>query len=147
MRRALLVTVVLGGVLAPGRADAVGLELGLNGGYWFRKSPQFGVTFGAGEHLGKNVSVNVRAGLLINTYFSGAASELGVPVDAVLRFHIQRMYIEAVGGPWFLFGPLDFLRAHFAIGFGAYLRSFSFGIEAGWLQNEALLLARFGFHL
>ena len=120
------------------------LGLGLGGGYWFERSPQFDFHLSAREHLGKNISAGLRVGVVLNTSYSAT---VGVPLDLMLRFHLSRLYIDAFGGPAFLFGATDFLRGKAGIGFGLLAQNFSVGVEAGWLQPSAFLLLRLGFTL
>ncbi len=144
LKRPVVLAALLFGLLLPSSAQAVGVDLGLTGGYWFNNSPHFAFDLGVRQPLGQQVSLGLRVGLLFHT---SRGPGIGVPLDAVLRVNVQRLYIEGFGGPWFLFGQSNFLRAHVGIGFGLRLRSFSFGVEGGYLQDAALLLARFGFHI
>ena len=64
----------------------------------------------------------------------------------LLRFRIKRIFLEPLGGPWFVLGRPDFLRAHAGMAIGVLFGAFELSVEAGWLQPSALLLGRFSFH-
>lgn len=120
---------------------SVGVDLG--GGYWFQDTAQFDLHLRVEFSLGKVVSLGLRPGLLLNVRPN---VEVGLPVDAYLRFKVSRLYFDVLGGLVVLFGnPLP-LRAHVAGGMGVFVvRGFSIGLEAGWLQDGAQILARFAF--
>ncbi len=142
--RKLALAMVLGTVLfVPARAHAVTLGFDLGGGYWFQDTAQFDFHFRVQFALGKYVSVGVRPGLLLNVR---PGVEVGLPVDAYFRFHVSRLYFDVLGGLAVLFGnPLP-LRAHVAGGMGVNIaKGFALGVEAGWLQDGAQILARFSF--
>ncbi len=143
-RSPLLLALILSTIcLAPTTARAVSLGVDLGGGYWFEGAAQFDLHFRVQFALGRVVSIGVRPGVLLNVR---PEVELGVPVDAYLRFHVSRLYFDLLGGLAILFGnPLP-LRAHAAVGMGVFVASgFAIGLEAGWLQNAAQLLVRFSF--
>ncbi len=143
MRNFALTFVLMLAVLAPSRAEAVTLGLDLGGGYWFENAAQFDFHFKVQFALGKVVSIGFRPGILLNVR---PAVEVGVPVDAYLRFHVSRLYFDLMGGLAILFGNPQFLRAHAAVGMGVFFgKGFSIGFEGGYLQNAAQLLARFSF--
>jgi hypothetical protein len=124
-------------------ARAVSLGVDLGGGYWFEGAPQFDLHFRLQFALGRVVSIGVRPGVLLNVR---PAVELGVPVDVYFRFHVSRLYFDVLGGLAILFGNTYPLRAHAAVGMGFVVcPGFSLGLEAGYLQNSAQLLARFAF--
>lgn len=93
--------------------------------------------------LGKVVALGLRPGLLLNVRPN---VEVGLPVDAYIRFKVSRLYFDVLGGLAVLFGNSLPLRAHVAGGMGVFVvRGFSIGVEAGWLQDGAQILARFAF--
>lgn len=125
-------------------AARVNVGIGLGGGYWFANTGQFDVNLRVGIPIAQHFSIAFRPGIAFNLN----SGNLGVamPLDAAFRFHISRTYFELLGGLWILFGnPLP-LRGHIAGGLGVFLgRGFSIGLEAGWLQDGAQILARFAF--
>lgn len=140
MRR-LVLSVVL---LAAGSASAMGGSIEGAAGYWFEGAPQFQLTLAAHQALGKYVRIGVRSGVALN--LPGGAPTVGIPVDVGLRIRFQRVFLEPLGGLWFLLGRSDFLRAHAGIAVGFIFGPFDLSLEASWLQPSALLLARFSFH-
>lgn len=151
MRRFALVCAVACAALVPGTSEAkkaaasspVSVGINLGGGYWFLNTAQFDLHLRVEFSLGKVVSLGLRPGLLLNVR---PAVEVGLPVDAYIRFKVSRLYFDVLGGIAVLFGnPLP-LRAHVAGGMGVFVvRGFSIGLEAGWLQDGAQILARFAF--
>jgi hypothetical protein len=129
---------------APARADRVSIGLDLGGGYWFEDAAQFDFHFKVQLRLGEVVSIGLRPGILLNVR---PGVEVGVPVDAYVRFHVSRLYFDLLGGLAILFGNPQFLRAHAAAGIGVTVyKGLAIGFEGGWLQNAAQLLARVSFH-
>lgn len=138
--KAVVLAVVL---LLPGAAHAVSVGIDLGGGWWFENRGQLDFHVRVDQKLGKYVSVGIRPGVLLN--FNGPV-EVGVPVDAIFRFHIPHVYFDVMGGLAVLFGNSAPLRAHVAAGFGVpFAKHWAVGFEAGWLQNGAQLLVRFSF--
>lgn len=120
---------------------AAGIDLG--GGYWFYNTAQFDFHVRIELKLHRVVGIGLRPGLLLNVR---PAVEVGLPVDAFVRFHVSRVYFDVLGGLAILFGNTLPLRAHVAGGIGVFVyRGFSIGVEAGWLQDGAQLLARAAF--
>lgn len=128
---------------APARADRVSVGMDLGGGYWFENAAQFDLHFKVQLNLGEVVSLGFRPGILLNVR---PAVEVGVPLDAYLRFRVSRVYFDLLGGLGILFGnPLP-LRAHVAAGMGVFVyKGLALGVEGGWLQNGAQLLGRISF--
>lgn len=143
MRKHVL-AVLLGAVLlAPTSAHAVSVSLDLGGGYWFVNTGQADFHVRVDWRLGRYVSFGLRPGALLNF---GGPLEVGLPVDAVFRFHIPHVYFDVLGGMAVLFGNAYPFRAHVAAGFGVpFAKHWSIGGEAGWLQNGAQLLLRFSY--
>lgn len=142
-RIALLLALSAALAASPARADRVNIGLGLGGGYWFEDAAQFDLHFKVQFNLGKVVSLGFRPGILLNVR---PGVEVGVPVDAYLRFNVKRLYFDLIGGLAILFGNTYPLRAHAAAGMGVFVwKGFSIGADAGWLQNGAQLLLRLSF--
>jgi len=143
MRRLLRAVLLSAVLLAPGAAHAVEVLLDLGVGYWFENAWQFDIHARIDQKLAKYVSVGVRPGVLMNVR---PGVEIGLPVDAVVRFHIPHINFDVLGGMAFLFGNPSWVRGHVAAGFSVPIaRGFAIGGEAGWLQNAAQLLLRFAF--
>lgn len=152
MRRFVSVCAVALALLLPSSALAakkgsdgppIGVGIDIGGGYWFLDTAQFDLHLRVEFSLGKVVALGLRPGLLLNVRPN---VEVGLPVDAYIRFKVSRLYFDVLGGLAVLFGnPLP-LRAHVAGGVGVFVvRGFSIGVEAGWLQDGAQILARFAF--
>lgn len=121
---------------------SVGVDLG--GGYWFGSGAQFDLHLAVQFNVAHWFALGLRPGLLMNLPSPGV--QFGLPVDGYLRFSVSRLYVDVIGGLAVLFGDPAPFRAHVAGGLGVRVVSgFSIGVEAGWLQNGAQLLARFSF--
>jgi hypothetical protein len=128
-------------LLLPGVVHAASVGVDLGGGYWFDNAGQVDLHVRVDQRLGRYVSIGIRPGLLLDL---GGQVEVGVPIDAVFRFHIPHVYFDVMGGLAVLLGNAAPLRAHLAAGLGVpFARYWAVGIEAGWLQSGAQLLARF----
>lgn len=139
--RPLVVCVVL---MTSGSASALGVSIEGAGGVWFAPAaPQFQVTLAVHQPLGSVVALGLRSGVALNLW--GGPPQVAIPIDVMLRFRIKRIFLEPLGGPWFLLGDTSFLRAHAGMAIGVLFGSFELSVEAGWLQPSALLLARFSF--
>lgn len=120
---------------------AVGIDLG--GGYWFLNTAQFDLHLRVEFSLHRVVAIGLRPGLLLNVRPS---VEVGLPLDAYVRFRVSRVYFDVLGGMAILFGNPYPIRAHVAGGIGVFvIKGFSIGVEAGWLQDGAQILARLAF--
>ena len=139
--RPLILSVVL---LAAGSASAVGVSIEGAGGLWFNTTPQFQVTLGVHQALGEHVRIGLRSGVVLN--LPGGAPQVAIPIDVGLRIRIHRVFLEPLGGPWFILGDPWFLRAHAGMAIGFLFSSFDISVEGGWLQPSALLVARFSYH-
>ena len=153
LRLALAVAALIA-VAAPHAADArrgrsrshassgTAVQLGL-GADWLLdpESGDFQLTFAASRYIAQNVSFGARFGALFLT----DPGRVGVPIDARLRFHLDRLYIEGLVGPWIIFDDDDALRFHAGIGFGMYTRSFQLGLELGYLDPTGMVGLRLAF--
>lgn len=126
--------------LAPARADAASLRLGLGANYWFTQQGVFDVDLAVTARVAPILSVGGRFGAALVT--NGPV--LAVPLDLLLHFPIERLYLEAMAGPWIFFEG-DAVRAHVAIGFGLTSGPISVGLEAGYLDPRGIIGARFGY--
>ena len=135
---ALVATLTALGFARP--ADAR-VDLGL-GADWIRGGTgEFNLTLGVDTWLARRVTVGGRFGAA----FFGGSGNMGVPLDARLRFHMQRVYFEGMVGPWFIFDSGDLFRFHGAFGFGLESRNVEFGMELGVLGDSTMLGLRLVF--
>ncbi len=119
-------------------------ELGLGADTWLRQDTgAFQLTLSVDTRLVRSVTLGGRFGVLLLT----SPNEVGVPVDLRLRVHLQRLYIDALVGPWFLFDEPEPVRAHVGFGFGLSTRNLLFGIEVGYLRPSTILGLRLAFRL
>ena len=120
---------------APARAQGgSGVELGV--GADLLLDPQrgaFELTLGGRTPLAQHLSVGGRVGLLLLS----EPGRIGVPLDAALRAHFGRVYLEGLVGPWLV--AHDGVRFHGALGFGLATRGVHVGLEVGWLDGTSLL--------
>lgn len=136
---ALAATLALLGFARPASASTVDLGLGAD---WIQGGTgEFNLTLGVDTWLARHISLGGRFGAA----FFGGTDQLGVPVDARLRIHLQRVYFEGLIGPWFLFNSGDLLRFHGALGFGLHTRSVELGLELGVLKDLTMVGLRIAF--
>jgi len=141
-----LVAAAAGALLwaVPAAAASPDVELGL-GADWL-VSPQdgaFQLTLGGDQRINQHLSWGGRVGLLVLT----DPTRLGVPIDARLRGHFGRIYVEGLVGPWLVFNDSDTVHFHGAVGFGLAMRSFTVGLEVGYLNPTSLVGLRLAFPL
>jgi hypothetical protein len=137
----LLAAAALLALLAGAAPAAAAVELGL-GADWIRNgSGELNLTLAADTWVARRLTVGGRFGVAL----FGSSSDLGVPVDGRIRLHLQRVYLEGLVGPWFLFGGGDLIRVHGALGFGLETRHVNVGLEVGALGGNAMLGVRLGF--
>jgi hypothetical protein len=145
--RTLLLAAAAAGALlwsVPAAAANPGVELGL-GADWL-VSPEdgaFQLTLAGDQRINQHLSWGGRVGLLVLT----DPTRLGVPLDVRLRGHFGRIYVEGLVGPWLVFNDSDTLRFHGAVGFGLVTRSFTVGLEVGYLDPTSLVGLRLAFPL
>ena len=147
--RLLRIALVLAAVASPlaGRAaqrahTGSGIELGIGADYLV--DPEVGslmLTLAGDRALSSMVSAGVRGGVLVTS----SPSHVGAPVDVRLRIHGQRLYVEGLVGPWFVFGSDDVFRFHGALGFGLRAGGMTLGLEAGFLDRSGIVGLRLAF--
>lgn len=127
--------------VAPRPAEA-SVQLGL-GADWLLdpEDGAFQLTFAVDQRLARRVTFGARFGALFLT----DPTRIGVPIDARLRFRLNRLYLEGLVGPWIVFDDDDGLRFHGAVGFGVLNRSFQLGMELGYLDPTATIGVRLAF--
>ncbi len=128
--------------LAPSPA-AASIRLGFGTDYWFNRGGEFNFTAAPLASLMRGLEVGGRFGVLVATDPAIA----GLPLDLQLRVSFAQAYIEGSAGPWILFVSDRPLRAHFSFGMGLQTRALAFGIEAGWLDPNAILGLRLSLKL
>ena len=145
--RTLILAAAAAGALlwrVPAAAASPDVELGL-GADWL-VSPQdgaFQLTLAGDKRINANLSWGGRVGLLVLT----DPTRLGVPIDVRLRGHFGRIYVEGLVGPWLVFNDSDTVRFHGAVGFGLVTRSFTVGLEVGYLDPTSMVGLRLAFPL
>ena len=123
---------------------AASTELGLGADWWVDpEGGGFQLTLALDTPLAKSLTIGGRFGVLVLT----SPNEFGVPVDLRLRVKLQRLYLDFLVGPWFLFDEPDPVRAHVAFGFGLLAGNITFGLEVGWLDPSTLVGLRLAFRL
>jgi hypothetical protein len=99
------------------------------------------LTLAADTPVVRHVTVGARFGAML---VSGP-SRLGIPIDARIRLRAQRLYVEGLVGPWFVFNEDRAARFHAGFGFGVASRSAQLGIEVGYLDPTAMIGLRLAF--
>ncbi len=122
-------------------ADA-SVALGLGADYLLDPSEgELQLTLAVDTPLLRHVSVGARFGAML---VSGP-SRVGVPIDARLRIHVQRIYLEGLVGPWIVFADDPAVRLHAGVGFGIAARGVQFGIEVGYYDPTSIIGLRLAF--
>ena len=128
--------------LAWARPAAASAALGLGADYLVDPSEgAFQLTLAADTPLVRHVSIGARFGAML---VSGP-SRLGVPLDARLRIHIQRVYLDGLIGPWIVFKDDPAVRFHGGVGFGIASRGVQLGLEVGYLDPTTTIGLRLAF--
>lgn len=126
------------------RPASASTSLGLGGDYLF--DPHAGelqLTLAADTPLARHVAIGARFGVMFLT----DPGRVGVPLDLRLRVRAARVYVDGLVGPYFVFNESDWARFHAGFGFGVLMRSFSLGLEVGYLNPTAMLGVRLAFPL
>jgi hypothetical protein len=101
------------------------------------------LTLATDTRLARHVTAGVRfGGVLLSD-----PGDVAAAVDGRLRIRGRRIYAEGLVGPWIVFDDDDTLRLHAAFGFGVLTRSFSIGLEVGWLDPTSMVGVRIAFPL
>lgn len=124
---------------------ATGVRLGLGADYWVQRTGLFNLTFAVDGQLARSLSVGGRFGAMV----SSGPAYVGVPVDLLLRATVggDRVYLEGLVGPWFLFNSAYPLRMHAGFGFGLQASAVTLGLEVAWLDPDPMVGLRLGFRL
>lgn len=128
-------------VAAPARA---GNSLGLGADYLVDpESADLQLTLALESRLARHFTLGARFGA---AWLTGP-DRIAVPADLRLRGRFGRLYVDGLVGPWIVFDDGDALRLHAGVGFGILTRSFSFGLEAGYLDPTSMIGVRVAFPL
>ncbi len=141
--RAVLAAATLA-ALAAARPAAAATSLGLGADYLV--DPQSGelqLTLAADTRLVRHATLGVRFGAM----WLSDPGRFGVPIDGRLRIRGDRLYAEGLVGPWLVFDSGDTVRLHAAFGFGLLTKSFTFGVEVGWMDPTSIVGVRLAFPL
>jgi hypothetical protein len=130
-------------LLAGARPAAAAVELGLGADWIEGGTGEFNLTLAADTWLARRLTLGGRAGVA----FFGDSNNVGVPIDARLRLHVQRIYFEGLVGPWFIFDSGTLFRFHGGFGFGLETRSLDVGLEVGVLRDLTMLGLRLAFRI
>ena len=117
------------------------VRLGLGADYWVGYGGLFNLTLGVDTRLARNILIGGRFGALATT-----DPVFGVPLDFEFRVDLGRIYLNALVGPWIMFGDSRIL-AHAAIGFGLESGPISFGLEVGYLTPTPMAGLRLAFRI
>ena len=130
-------------VLLPTRANAIGLGVDVGAGAWVLEGLQADVHLRVVHEFFDTLKVGVRPGLGLTLY--QPTSRLMVPLDAFVKLRLSILYLEALGGVYWIPSHLDPIRAHLAGGIGLQIWKFSVGVEVGYLEPSLNILGRVGF--
>jgi hypothetical protein len=140
MRR---LTLLLSLVLFPTTAHAIGLGVDVGAGTWLLEGLQGDVHLRVEQELFDFLVIGVRPGVEVT--LNQPYSRVGFPVDLSAKFKLAIVYLEALGGLYWIPSSVDPIRAHVAAGLGLTIWKFQVGVEVGYLQPSLNLLARVGF--
>lgn len=140
LTRLALIAAVL---LIPTRAEAIGLGVDLGAGSWVLEGLQADLHLRVDHEFFDMLKIGIRPGIELTQY--EPVSRFGVPLDAFVRVKLAVIYLEALGGMYWIPSSIDPIRAHLAGGFGVQIWKFSVGIEVGYLQPSLNVLGRVGF--
>lgn len=130
-------------LLLPARAEAIGLGLDVGAGSWLLEGLQADLHLRVDQELLEILKIGVRPGLEIT--LNQPESRVGVPLDAFVRVKLAILYLEVLGGMYWIPSSVDPVRGHLAAGVGVQIWKFQVGLEAGYLQPSLNILGRVGF--
>ena len=130
-------------LLLPARAEAIGLGVDVGAGTWLLEGLQADLHLRVEQELFDILKIGIRPGVEFTLY--QPTSRIGVPLDAFVRVKLAIVYLEALGGLYWIPSSVDPIRAHVAGGVGLQVWKFSFGVEVGYLQPSLSVLGRVGF--
>jgi hypothetical protein len=144
MRRPFLLPVIVAAAVALvafARPASASVNLGLGADWIEGGSNDFNLTLGADSSLARHLSLGIRGGVA----FFDDGHHVGIPIDARLRLHVQRIYFEGLLGPWILVDSGDEFRFHGAFGFGIESGPLTLGLEVGRLVSRTMIGVRVMF--
>ena len=127
----------------PAPAQAIGLGVDVGAGAWLLEGLQADVHLRVEHEFFDMLKVGVRPGLAYLHY--EPTPRLAIPLDAFVKLKLAILYVEALGGMYWIPSHVDPVRAHVAGGLGVQIWKFSIGIEVGYLQPSINILGRVGF--
>jgi len=142
MRR-LAVMVACAAMLVALPARAVGLGVDVGAGTWLLEGLQADAHLKVEQELLSFLTIAARPGVAVTLNQPNA--RVAIPLDLSVKLKIAILYLEALGGLFWVPSSIDPLRAHVAGGVGVQIWKFQVGIEVGYLQPSLNLLARVGF--
>jgi hypothetical protein len=144
-RPLLLLAAIIGlaGLFGFARPAQASVNLGLGADWIQHGNGEFNLTLGADSFIARRLSIGGRAGVA----FFNDGHDLGIPIDFLLKIHVQRIYFEGLVGPWILINSSDRFVFHAAFGFGIESGDIDFGLEVGSLDQSTLLGLRLAFRL
>ena len=143
LRRVTPVLALCAALLGPARAEAIGLGVDVGAGSWILEGLQADVHLRVDQELFSFLKVGLRPGLELTVY--QPTSRFGVPLDAYVRVKIAILYLEALGGIYWIPSSVEPIRAHLAGGVGFEIWKFFVGVEVGYLSPSFNALGRVGF--
>jgi hypothetical protein len=130
-------------LLLPARAEAIGLGVDVGAGTWLLEGLQADLHLRVDQELFDFLKIGLRPGVALTLY--EPTSRIGVPLDAFVRVKLSIVYLEGLGGMYWVPSSVDPIRAHVAGGVGLQIWKFNFGVEVGYLQPSLNVLGRVGF--
>lgn len=143
--RSLILTTLAAAALLAARPAAAAAAVGLGADYLTDPSAgAFQLTLAVDRPLaGGGLTLGGRVGAMLLT----RSDRVGIPLDARLRAHLGRVYLEGLVGPWFVLDDRDSVRFHAGFGFGVATRNLQVGFELGVLDSDTMLGLRLAFPL
>jgi hypothetical protein len=110
------------------------VRLGLGGDYVSPDTGMFELLLSIDARLSAPLRLGGRGGVLLLS----TPQTFGIPLDVDVRWLLlqNRVYLQALAGPWVLFQPHP-VRLHLALGAGIQTEAISFGLEGGYLHPGA----------
>ena len=132
-------------LLIPARVEAIGLGIDVGAGAWVLEGPQADVHVRVDHEFFEMLKVGIRPGLAVTSYAYDPALRFSMPLDAFVKIKLAIIYLEVLGGIYWMPTSVDPIRAHLAGGVGLQIWKFLIGVEVGYLQPTLNVLGRVGF--
>ena len=143
LRRVQAILALCAALLVPARAEAIGVGVDVGAGSWILEGLQADVHLRVDQELVSFLKLGIRPGLELTLY--NPTPRLGVPLDAFVRVKLAIVYLEALGGIYWIPSSVEPVRAHVAGGVGFEIWKFTIGVEVGYLSPSLNVLGRVGF--